>query len=320
MLIKYSRNFFPLLIVLFLTVELSAQKRITRQEYIAMYSDDAIKEMYRTGIPASIKLAQGILESGDGNSALARKANNHFGIKCHSSWRGKTYIQDDDRKNECFRSYDHPLESYRDHSEFLKRPRYAFLFEYKTTDYKSWAKGLKKAGYATNPKYPQLLIKIIEENNLDRFDEKIKVKDLADIERVVVEAPKESKEEKAQDKKKRSSYISSGYKIYKHENNIKYILPKAGSSLEEIAQQFNMGLWQLYKYNDYEKGDQYKDGSILYLQPKRSKAKVEFHVVEKGETLWEISQKYGVKLKKIYKRNDIRKGGSARVGQKLKLR
>lgn len=322
MLIKYPRFYLAIFFLFICLNGSSAQERISRQEYIAMYSDDAIKEMYRSGIPASITLAQALLESADGNSTLARKANNHFGIKCHSSWRGKTFYQDDDKRDECFRSYDHPLESYRDHSEFLKRERYAFLFQYKTTDYKKWAKGLKKAGYATNPRYPELLIKIIEENHLDRFDEKIDVDDLEDLERLAVKPDKEAKEIKKDEKGKRkvSSYVSSGYKIYKHENNIKYIVPRAGESLEDIAQQFNMGVWQLYKYNDYEKGDEIKEGSILFLQPKRSKANVEYHVVQKGESLWDISQKFGVKLKKIYKRNDIQEGARARVGQKLELR
>ena len=145
---------------------------MTRQEYIEKYKDDAISEMHRSGVPASITLAQGILESGDGNSKMARVAKNHFGIKCHSDWKGKTFIQDDDTKNECFRKYKSVLDSYKDHSDFLKRRRYAALFELKITDYKSWAKGLKKAGYATNPKYPQLLIGIIEANELYQYDSK----------------------------------------------------------------------------------------------------------------------------------------------------
>ena len=156
-----------LTVLTILTFNLFAQpgsKRISRSEYIELYKEDAIREMERNSIPASITLAQGILESGDGNSPLARYANNHFGIKCHSDWTGKTFIQDDDKKNECFRKYKDPYESYKDHSDFLKKNRYAFLFELKITDYKGWAHGLKKAGYATNPKYPHLLIKIIEEN------------------------------------------------------------------------------------------------------------------------------------------------------------
>ena len=166
-------------------------KKITQSEYIEMYKDDAIREMHRSGVPASITLAQGILESGNGNSALARYANNHFGIKCHSDWKGETFIQDDDEKDECFRKYNHVLESYEDHSDFLKKKRYAFLFDLKITDYKGWANGLKKAGYATNPKYPKLLIDIIELNNLSQYDK----------------APKKSSPKKTADKPKKSANI-----------------------------------------------------------------------------------------------------------------
>lgn len=292
------------------------QQRISRAEYIATYKDHAIKEMFRSGVPASITLAQGILESGDGNSKLAREANNHFGIKCHSDWRGKTYVQDDDRKDECFRSYKHALESYRDHSEFLKRSRYASLFTLKTTDYKGWAKGLKKAGYATNPKYPDLLIKIIEDNELHEFDRKIKIKEGEKFNEVeIVVKDKEST------KKTTTSFTSKGYKILKHENNIKYILTKENESLEELAQQFNMGLWQLYKYNDFDKDvEKVGEGQILFLQPKRSKAKQEYHIVKDGESIWQISQQYGIKIKKLCKRNDLRPTQKLRGGQKLELR
>jgi len=142
--------------------------------YIAKYKDVAIIEMNRYGIPASITLAQGILESGNGQSRLAVEGLNHFGIKCHENWNGETILEDDDKKGECFRKYDKVSESYRDHSLFLtERGRYSFLFEYKKTNYKAWAKGLKKAGYATNPKYPQLLIDLIEKHNLNKYDEEI---------------------------------------------------------------------------------------------------------------------------------------------------
>ena len=146
-------------------------EKITRSDYIEMYAPFAVKEMLISGVPASITLAQGILESGDGNSTLSRNANNHFGIKCHGMWEGDKYYMDDDAKGECFRVYTSVFDSYRDHSEFLSgRSRYAALFELRRTDYKGWAHGLKKAGYATNPKYPALLIKIIEENALAKFD------------------------------------------------------------------------------------------------------------------------------------------------------
>jgi flagellum-specific peptidoglycan hydrolase FlgJ len=142
----------------------------TTEEYIKLYKKTAVRQMHKYGIPASIILAQGILESSNGNSDLARYANNHFGIKCTNDWNGKTYYIDDDKPDECFRKYRDADESYRDHSEFLMRPRYAKLFDLKTSNYKGWAKGLKKCGYATNPKYPDLLVNLIERYNLDQYD------------------------------------------------------------------------------------------------------------------------------------------------------
>ncbi|HMT29189.1 MAG TPA: glucosaminidase domain-containing protein, partial [Bacteroidia bacterium] len=159
--------------LLFCNLILIAQpaKRATIPEYIAKYKDDAIKDMMKMGVPASITLSQGILESESGNSLLAKNANNHFGIKCHSDWNGETFHQDDDARDECFRKYSTVLESFDDHGRFLReRPRYSFLFDLEISDYKSWAHGLKKAGYATNPRYAELLIKIIEEYNLHQFD------------------------------------------------------------------------------------------------------------------------------------------------------
>ena len=159
-----------LIIILFFWTSLVAAQDISRAEYISKYKDLAVAEMHKYGIPASITLAQGVLESGNGNSELARKSKNHFGIKCHSSWEGNKVYHDDDEAQECFRNYPTVAASYRDHSVFLQKSRYANLFELAITDYKGWAKGLKKAGYATNPKYPELLIKIIEEYKLQQYD------------------------------------------------------------------------------------------------------------------------------------------------------
>ncbi len=301
------------LIVLFiLSFSLFAQpgsKRISRSEYIELYREDAIREMERNGIPASITLAQGILESGDGNSPLARYANNHFGIKCHSDWTGKTFIQDDDKKNECFRKYKDPYESYRDHSEFLKKNRYAFLFDLKTTDYKGWAHGLKKAGYATNPKYPQLLIKIIEENNLAQYDRKVS---RGETTRPKSSTPVKSKTRVIASNKRHAVKLSN--------NGIKYIELQEGDDLENLAEEFQMGLWQFLKYNDLSKEDKLPLGYKIYLQPKRAKAKEDFHLVEKGQSMWEISQIYGVKLKKLYKKNRMDEGQEPKAGEKLYLK
>ena len=281
-----------------------AERRITREEYIETYKDDAIREMMKSGVPASITLAQGILESGDGNSPLAVYAKNHFGVKCHSGWTGESMRLDDDEKNECFRKYETVYESFRDHSDFLvTRSRYDFLFELKITDYKGWAKGLKKAGYATNPKYADMLIMLIEKNDLNQFDNYAKV------------PPRKLS-------KKRSSKLlaSTSTQTIKLHNHIKYIKVKKGDTYYRIAQNYEMNLWQLYKYNDLNKGDVLKVGDIIYLQPKRNKSKETFHIVKQGETMRSISQLYGVKLKKLYKKNLLIFGTQPNVGDKIFLR
>ncbi|MBL4710773.1 MAG: glucosaminidase domain-containing protein [Flavobacteriales bacterium] len=289
-------------------------KKITRAEYIETYKGEAIKEMHNSGIPASITLAQGILESGDGNSALARYANNHFGIKCHSSWNGSTFIQDDDAKDECFRKYTTALESFADHSDFLKRKRYAGLFELKITNYKAWAKGLKKAGYATNPKYPQLLIDLIEKNDLAKYDKMKEGK--------VKKGKRDKKQSKIESKRKKPTVNSKkrgSHTTKLHKNNIRYIDVRPEDSFEKIAEEFNMGLWQLYKYNDLDKDKELFDKGLLYLQPKRGKGKEEFHIVITGERMWDISQKYGVKLKKLYKKNRMYEGDQPKAGDQIYL-
>ncbi|MFI5136653.1 MAG: glucosaminidase domain-containing protein [Sphingobacteriales bacterium] len=149
---------------------IAAHTPLTSVQYISRYKDIAIQEMNLYAIPASITLAQGLFESGSGNSELARVANNHFGVKCNPTWTGKTYYRDDDNKNDCFRVYDSPEDSYRDHSLFLKKRNYAQLYSLDITDYKGWARGLKKAGYATNPDYPSILIGIIQKYKLDQYD------------------------------------------------------------------------------------------------------------------------------------------------------
>lgn len=286
-------------------------KKYTRAEYIAMWADVAVREMHEHGIPASITLAQAILESGDGNSELARKANNHFGIKCHD-WKGKKSYHDDDRKGECFRRYDSADESFHDHSLFLKRSRYLFLYEYKITDYKSWAKGLKKAGYATNPKYSQLLIRLIEENDLHRYDRVKPGKRVPEPDR----RPKTDKDSEAI-----VIHIDRGLEVFKSDNRIKYIVADRDYTPDELADRMNMGGWQIRKYNDLDRGERIEKDERIYLQPKRNKSRnVETHVVRDGETLRDISQRYGVKMKKILKRSDLPKDYRIRVGDTLHLR
>jgi len=308
--------------MLLLASGLMAQNRMTTPEYIEKYKDIAIKKQKEYKIPASITLAQGILESGSGNSSLARKANNHFGIKCHKGWTGKTYTMDDDAKDECFRKYKKAEDSYRDHSKFLtQRGRYSFLFEYKTTDYKKWAHGLKKAGYATNPKYPQLLIKIIEKYNLNQYDSN--------------QRRKSKKSKTGVTKKDKSgSYATisiadfnqidswqSGRKIFKN-NGKKLIVIEKGDTFYGLAKEFEIYSWQFYSYNELEKNHMLKIGEIIYLEKKKRKAdkKYKFHIVKSGESMHMLSQLYGVRLKRLYKMNNLPVGVQVAVGTKIRLR
>ncbi|MCH2224875.1 MAG: glucosaminidase domain-containing protein [Crocinitomicaceae bacterium] len=226
--------------------------KITRQEYVDTWKAIAIEQMAIHNIPASITLAQGILESGSGNSELARKGNNHFGIKCHG-WTGSTMKIDDDRKGECFRVYDSAKESYNDHSLFLnKYDRYSFLFDFDKTDYKAWAKGLKKAGYATNPSYPSLLIKIIEDLKLDQFDKIIAPE--------IIKSP---------NLVSTSTMMSNTHKVESHKK-AKYVTAKKGDTFYKIALEFNLNLNQLYRYNDFGKEkDVLLEGDVVYIQRRR---------------------------------------------------
>ncbi|MBL7883464.1 MAG: glucosaminidase domain-containing protein [Bacteroidia bacterium] len=280
-----------------------AEHKLTAVEYIEKFKEDAIKEMLVHGVPASITLSQGMLESGNGNSDLAVYANNHFGIKCHKGWEGPSYIKDDDAKDECFRKYPSVLESYADHSLFLKtRPRYSFLFELKRTDYKGWAKGLKDAGYATDPRYTQRLLEIIETHQLYKYDE---------IEGMpTINALAESK---------KVPETLETREVFRF-RMIKYIVVKPGDTFYKIAKDTEKDLWQLYKFNDLEPTDKLIAGQKLYLQPKRNKAKEPFHTVKKGDTMKSISQLHGIKLKKLYKKNHLKVGEEPKVGEKLYLR
>lgn len=280
-----------------------SEYKLSAKEYISQYKDDAIKEMLMHGVPASITLAQGMLESGNGNSALAVYANNHFGIKCHKGWEGPTYVMDDDEKNECFRKYPSVLESYSDHSMFLKnRTRYAFLFELKRTDYQGWANGLKQAGYATDPKYADRLIDIIETHKLYEFDRESEIPNITPS----IEQPQQP--------------ANMNVRKVMYFNSRKYVVVKKGDTFYRIAMEADVELWQLYKYNEMGEKDKLIPGTKLYIQPKRNKAKEEFHVVQKGETMHSISQLHGIKLKKLYQKNGMSPGQEPKAGEKLYLR
>lgn len=283
-----------------------SDRNFTREQYIDQWKDEAIKQMHASGIPASITLAQGILESADGNSALAKYANNHFGIKCHG-WDGASFIQDDDEKNECFRKYESADASFNDHSEFLTgRSRYSDLFELELTDYEGWAHGLKAAGYATNPQYGYLLIAIIEDNELYQYDQLSTVDTWYIPEDDDIELPEEL-ELVVRD-------------IMVHPNDIDYIIASEGDTPYSLARDLDMWVSQIYKYNELSEGDILSPGDVIYLQPKRNKAQEDYHTVLEGETMYSISQKYGIKLEKLYDKNLMEYGTEPAVGQVLHLR
>lgn len=284
---------------------LLGQKKMTRSEYIDTYKELAMQEMVTTGIPASITLAQGILESGNGNSTLATKANNHFGIKCHG-WKGKSVRHDDDAKNECFRKYNSVEESYRDHSEFLTtRGRYSSLFELKSDDYKGWARGLKKAGYATSPTYSKALIKLIEDNKLYEYDS-------------YVLANKNSKWKKTEVAK---THYAGNRKI-KFNNRVKYIIGRQGDTYTSLANELDLLDWQLPKYNETSITSLIENGDTVYIQPKRKKADVKYksHLVEEGETIQSIAQRYAIRADQLRKRNLLADNTEPKAGTLLLLR
>ena len=293
----------------------------SREQYLQQYKDIAIKEMNRARIPASITLAQGMLESNNGNSRLAREANNHFGIKCHR-WTGKKIYHDDDKRNECFRKYNSPVESYVDHSEFLRSSqRYAFLFELKPTDYKSWAKGLKKAGYATDPSYAHRLITIIEANKLYLFDN-----GQSPVITAQYDQPNETATSPITESTRLADIdnftISLNNRKVMIRNRIEYILVKEGDTFHGLTQELDLMPWELPKYNELPQDATLQPGQILYIQPKRNKADVgmEYHTVKDGETLYSVSQLYGIKLSSLYKMNQIEERVAPEPGQKLWLR
>ena len=279
-------------------LSLQAQSRNKQyEEYIKKYRDLAVEEMKRYHIPASITLAQGLLESGAGQSELARKSNNHFGIKCGGDWRGKTVRHDDDARGECFRAYKHPKESYEDHSKFLvNRPRYASLFKLQITDYKGWSRGLKKAGYATNPRYADQLIGIIELYDLHKYDTKGGLKWMKE------------------NPNPHQPYIA---------NDLLYIVVRPGDSWKSISKEFDISKKKLRKYNDLYKGYALQVGDILYLEKKNKRADKEHivHVLRAGESMHGISQKYGIRLKNLYKLNKMNPDDPApKTGTILRLR
>ncbi len=334
---SWSIRLFLAVIILFIAESCKTTKNVsvkkttssTRQEYIDQYSDLAILEMERTGIPASITLAQAVLESGNGNSTLAREANNHFGIKCHKNWQGKTIRHDDDKKNECFRKYNSVQDSYRDHSDFLTgKGRYASLFELKPSDYKGWSKGLKKAGYATNPHYAHLLIQIIQDYNLTDYDNGKKAPkktakpepEPAPVEIVVDETQSVFSEEEVVDPE--DFTVNFGTGRIGQINKLDFIIIRQGDTFNSLKKKYGIMKWELLQFNDLDKNAELKTGWIVFLQPKRKQgaSQIKHHLVKENETMWIISQRHGIKLSKLYQLNGMEKGQEPEPGQKIWLR
>ena len=327
------------LLLFFLMLCPSYATKTPQEAYISRYSALAVYEMYRSGVPASITLAQGMLESGNGLSELAVKGNNHFGIKCRNNWKGKKMYYDDDRRGECFRKYPSPEQSYRDHSDFLRyRDRYKFLFDYKITDYKAWARGLKKAGYATDPAYPSKLINLIEEYKLYEYDTKSKsfAKHAKKQEKKVKE-PKPVKEKKPElpppsptvieqtealtPVQSQDFHFSMSRQVYKR-NGVPFVKAMEGECYADIAAANNLFLREILRFNDLESEVSLTPGTEVYLASKKGQAVrgLDKHVVEAGETMHSIAQRYGVKLKSLYKLNGMADYDVPREGDIIKLR
>ncbi|MBQ7422636.1 MAG: glucosaminidase domain-containing protein [Prevotella sp.] len=277
------------------------------QNYIDQYKELAIREMLRYGIPASITLAQGLLESGAGQSELTRKGNNHFGIKCHG-WTGRKTYHDDDARNECFRAYDNALQSYEDHSKFLANSqRYRRLFSLKRTDYKGWAYGLKAAGYATSPTYAQSLIGIIETYRLYVFDTATSY-DRFISNRAGTDQPA----------------VAGGslHPIYTYNKNY-YLKARRGDTFRTIGKEVGISYRKLAEYNEHNKGDVLEEGEVVYLKKKQKKADKSYknrpHVVRAGESMHSISQLYGIRLESLYKKNNLLPDYQIKVGDRLRV-
>ena len=317
-----------ILVILLLLLKLSATAQrvnpnIAYQQYIDKYKEIAVKKMKEYGIPASITLAQGLLESGSGISDLAVNANNHFGIKCHKEWTGMTYIMDDDEKGECFRKYSNAEESFNDHSLFLtSRPRYSSLFSLAIDDYKGWAYGLKAAGYATNPRYAEMLIKIIEENELFLYDSGIKKNQLLADKSEPVPADKSLRDDKVITVKKDFEYVevTNGNRSIYVNNGVRLTYAREGDDAQKIAYDLGIHTFQILQYNELGRHEKIEPGAVIYVEPKRKKASEDYHIVAEGETMRYISQLYAIKLKSLYKKNGLQEGHEPAKGTKIYLR
>ncbi len=290
-----------------LWLPVGVQAQSAYEHYIDKYADMAVDQMKRYGIPASITLAQGLLESSAGKSRLATKGNNHFGIKCGRAWKGPYMLVNDDAPNEKFRVYRNAKESYEDHSKFLKNgKRYAFLFDLDKDDYKGWARGLKKAGYATNPAYANSLISLIERFNLDKYDKAKRHKKY------------HHKNDKEEDNKPLFDHV------VRRCNGQYYVIARRGDTFESLAKTFDTKASKLREYNDVDKAYRLKANDIVYLGKKNKKADAlltrNYHIMRAGESLHGISQRYGIRLTSLCKLNPMKRNEHFKVGDRIRLK
>jgi len=299
------RTFFALALVFLTRENIFARApfmRFSPNDYIELYKDDALKEMFQQGVPASITLGQAMVESDFGNSDLAVFANNHFGLKCHKEWFGETFNYDDDELDECFRKYEHVLDSYFDHSMFIKsRQRYDFLFNLSLTDYRAWASGLKGAGYATHPEYAKKLIEVIERYRLYELDQNgyISTPDFG------LTSGESKPAKNIHTVKKGKSNVFNKHEVVKF-NKSSFVIVKEGDTYAKIAKEFKLSVGALLIYNDYNGKNELYDGGVIFIEPKRSKARDRYHVVSEGETMKSIAQLYAIDLKSLYEKNNLK--------------
>ncbi|HET6255648.1 MAG TPA: glucosaminidase domain-containing protein [Puia sp.] len=318
----------------------TAQVSVNGVNYVNTYKALAIAEEQRTGVPAAITLAQGLHESQAGTSELVKSSNNHFGVKCKEDWKGAVYYHDDDARHECFRSYTTAADSYRDHSDFLRQgSRYAFLFKLEPTDYEGWAYGLKKAGYATNIRYSQILIKLVKDYNLEQYT-LIAMGKMAAADEVVLTAPGAETPvalvvggvqggsgvvttDSAGGNRKTDaamavpdvSYPEGEFQI----NRARVVYVQAGTSLLSVANQYSVPLGRLLEFNDMKEEDVLVRGQLIFLQRKRRTGAIEYHVVREGEGVYDIAQAEGVRLQDILEMNQLASGEEPAVGERIFL-
>ena len=325
--------------------EKGAKPVATNETYIEQWQDEAVRQMQKYGIPASITLAQGILESGNGVSGLAQRSNNHFGIKCHSTWTGKRTYHDDDEKGECFRVYDDAKDSYEDHSHFLLRDRYARLFELEPTDYKGWAKGLKACGYATDPSYADRLITLIEKHDLNALDVPGGRWDGGEEALASNDTP--SRGDKTTPQNDRSNRGERGAReevnVREHDvvrkantgggtvelggthrvrttvHGVQFVYAEAGDTQASLAKDLDLMPWQIRTYNEVGKQHEFKAGDRIYMQPKKAHAATPWYTVRQGQTLWQISQMHGIRTPALARKNNLEPDSPLRPGMKLSL-